>query len=182
MKKSVYYRIAAMRLYSYAIISLLAIFVFTTSVSAQHVFGYFNYDEVVKQLPNYDATMKQLDELKAKFKEETVRVEKDFNEKYEEFLEGQKEFPAIILQKRQTELQEMMEKNVAFKQEARRLYAKAKQEAMDSLRQVINKAVAEIGELHKYDFIMNADETSCPWVNPEKGVCLNKEILKVIRH
>ena len=96
MKKSVYHRIAAMRLYSYAIISLLAIFVFTTSVSAQHVFGYFNYDEVVKQLPNYDATMKQLDELKAKFKEETVRVEKDFNEKYEEFLEGQKEFPVYL--------------------------------------------------------------------------------------
>lgn len=165
-----------------SVISFLAVFVFATSASAQHVFGYFSYDEVVKQLPDYDATMKQLDELKAKFNEETARVEKEFNEKYEEFLEGQKEFPAIILQKRQTELQEMMEKNIAFKQEARRLYDKAKQETMDSLRQVINKVVVEIGEVHKYDFIINVDEASCPWVNPEKGVCLNKEILKILRH
>lgn len=151
------------------------------TASAQHLFGYFNYNEIVKQLADYTTVVSQLDELKHKFNEETKRVEKDFNEKYEEFLEGQKEFPPIILQKRQVELQEMMEKNVAFKQEARRLYAKAEKEAMDTIRHKINAVVAAIGKERKYAFIINADETTCPWINPEQGICLDDEILQRLK-
>lgn len=148
----------------------------STNCSAQQIFGFFSYSTVQEQLPEYQTIKQTLADLKAKFDAETSRVEKDFNEKYEEFLDGQKEFPTVILQKRQTELQEMMEKNMAFKQEARRLYRKAEKESMDALRQKINRIVAQIGQERKYAFIINIDENACPWVDPQQGVNLNKEI------
>ena len=45
-----------------------------------------------------------------------------FNSKYEEFLDGQRSYAKSILEKRQAELRELMEKNIAFKAEACLLY------------------------------------------------------------
>ena len=73
--------------------------------------GYFSYGELFESMPEYTIAQKQIEELKAKYEEEAVRVKNDFNKKYEEFLEGQKDFPLTILKKRQTELQELMNKN-----------------------------------------------------------------------
>ena len=62
----------------------------------------------------------KLSDLRAQYNAELQRVEQDFNTKYEEFLEGQREFPETILRKRQTELKELLERNIAFKNESRR--------------------------------------------------------------
>ncbi len=48
------------------------------------------------------------------------RATDEFNLKYEAFLDGLKDFAPAIRMKRQAELQELMEKNMAFKQEAAR--------------------------------------------------------------
>lgn len=82
-------------------------------------FGYLSCDSVLHSMPEYNAAMKNLKELKAKYDSEMKRVEDEFNNKYELFLEGQSDFAPSIRQKRQAELQELMEKNMAFKEEAR---------------------------------------------------------------
>lgn len=87
-------------------------------------FGYLSCDSVLHSMPEYNAAMKNLKELKAKYDSEMKRVEDEFNNKYELFLEGQSDFAPSIRQKRQAELQELMEKNMAFKEEARRLLEK----------------------------------------------------------
>ena len=81
-------------------------------------FGFLSYDEVMKAMPEYATMQKNLAELRAHYEAEQQRVEDDFNRKYEEFLDGQASFPKTILQKRQSELQEMLEKNIAFKKES----------------------------------------------------------------
>lgn len=153
-----------------------------SKAEAQHLFGYFSYDETLKSLPEYTEAQKKLTELKTQFEAEIKRVEDDFNNKYEEFLEGQKDFPAIILQKRQIELQEIMNKNIAFKQEAKQQYANAEKETMDSLKNKIYEAVKTIGKAHKYAFIINTDLDVCPWIDPTQGIDLNSEIHKQLQH
>ena len=79
--------------------------------SAQNVkFGYFSYAEVLASMPDKAIVEKNLAELRAKYDAETKRVENEFNAKYEQFLEGQRDFAPTILQKRQAELQELMKK------------------------------------------------------------------------
>ena len=148
---------------------------------AQHSFGYFSYDSILKAMPGYEEVQVSLAELKEKYDTETKRVEADFNSKYEEFLEGQKEFPSIILQKRQTELQEMMEKNVTFKREARRLYKQAVEETMAPIKAKLNEAIAAVGTARKYDFILNTDSNTCSWINKDKGDDITNEILKKVK-
>ena len=95
--------------------------------NAAFKFGYLSYETALKSMPEYAITEQKIADLRSQYEAETRRVEDDFNRKYEEFLDGQREFPKTILQKRQSELQELLEKNIAFKHKSREELAKAEQ-------------------------------------------------------
>ena len=87
------------------------------------VFAYLSYEQALKSMPDYGLVQTTLAKERAKYEAELKRVEQDFNLKYEEFLEGQRDFPQTILRKRQTELKELLERNVSFKAESRQALA-----------------------------------------------------------
>ena len=60
----------------------------TLAVGAQGLkFGYFSYDEVQASMDDYIIAKANVAALKDKYDAEIKRSEKDFNDKYEEFLE-----------------------------------------------------------------------------------------------
>lgn len=144
-------------------------------------FGYFSCDSVLHAMPEYNVAMKNIKELKAKYDSEMKRVEDEFNSKYELFLEGQSDFAPSIRQKRQAELQELMEKNMAFKQEARRLLEQAKQDALASLKKNIQATITRIGQQKGLAFIVNTDGGNMPYLNTIMGEDLNEEIIKALK-
>ena len=78
----------------------------TTAVAEQKpaaTVGYFSYGNIITGIPDYAIAQQQIEELRVKYEAEAERVKKDFNDKYEAFLEGQKDFPPTILKKRQTD-------------------------------------------------------------------------------
>lgn len=134
--------------------------------------GYFSYGEIFMSMPEYNIAQKQIEELKAKYEEEAIRVKNDFNKKYEEFLEGQKDFPLTILKKRQTELQELMNKNIAFKEESRRLMAQAEKEIYAPLHKRIQELLNQTGAELNLTLIVNTDADACPYINPARSINL----------
>ena len=107
------------RLMTLAFLLILHSSLFTLHSSAQMRFGYLSYSEVLQAMPDYATVKSNVAKLQGQFEDEMKRAEEEFNKKYEEFLEGQHEFAVSIRNKRQSELQDLMEKNMAFKQEAR---------------------------------------------------------------
>jgi len=132
-------------------------------------FGYFSFEQVFHTMPGYTIAKHNMDELRAKYDEETKRVETEFNTKYEEFLDGQRSFAKTILEKRQAELREMMEKNVAFKAEAARLLKEAEDEAYAPLKAKVNEAAQQIGKEKGFAFIINTDNNATPYLSAEMG-------------
>lgn len=144
-------------------------------------FGYFSYDEVFHTMPGYTIAKHNMDDLRAKYDAETKRAEDEFNVKYEEFLDGQRSFAPSILEKRQAEIRELMEKNVAFKAEAERLLQQAEKEAYAPLKRKINVALQRIGKAKGYAFILNTDSDATPYVDATMGediTALLKESVK----
>lgn len=156
---------------------LLMAVVLPFMAEAQVKFGYFSYEEAFRSMPEYAIVQVNLNDLKAKYDAETKRVEEEFNRKYEEFLEGQADFAPTILQKRQTELQELLKKNVAFKAEAARLLQQAEADAYAPLRERLSKVLKEIGEGNGYAFILNTDGDACPYIDPEMG----EDVLQMVK-
>ena len=143
--------------------------VMNAPVQAQR-FGYFSYKTVLQAMPAYARTRQSLSDLRNKYNAEMKRAEDEFNSKYEEFLEGQKDFAPSILVKRQAELRDLMEKNMAFKEQSKRLLTQAEQNAMAPLKASIMSAVDTIGKREGLSFVLNTDNDAVPYVDPSLGV------------
>ena len=144
-------------------------------------FGFLSHEAALQSMPDYTLVQKNLADLKAQYQSESKRVEDEFNRKYEEFLEGQREFPKTILQKRQSELQELMDKNIAFKQQGLAELARAEQEAMAPLRIKLIEALSKIGRERGYAFIVDTDQKALPFINPAMGEDINQTVQDALK-
>lgn len=142
----------------------------TTMTAPELKFGFVSYSALIEAMPEYATAMRRYTELEEKYAAETKRVEDEFNAKYEAFLEGQRDFPTSILNKRQAELQEILEKNIAFKSESKRLLAEAKAELMKPIKEKLSKVLSTIGKEMGLAFVINTDNDACPYVDPQKGI------------
>ena len=145
-------------------------------------YGYLSYDSVFKAMPEYATMQASMQTLRDKYEAEQKRVEDDFNKKYEEFLDGQASFPQTILQKRQSELQEMLDKNIAFKKESQRLLCKAECEAKAPLKERLAAVLAKVGEERGYAFILNTDGNVAPWLNSAMGEDISEVVKQLLNN
>lgn len=153
----------------------------TTAAQPVLRFGYFSFEQVFHTMPGYAIAKHNMDELRGKYDEETKRVETEFNSKYEEFLDGQRSYAKSIFEKRQAELRELMEKNIAFKAEAARLLKKAEEEAYAPLKAKMNAALQQIGKENGFAFILNTDNNATPYLSAELGVDITEALKEKIK-
>jgi len=159
---------------------VLPLYLFTflpLNASAQVSYGYLSYERAICAMPEYADMQSNIEQLREQYANETKRAEEEFNKKYEEFLEGQTTFAPAIYSKRQSELQELMEKNIAFKQEARRLLNSAEAAAIKPLKERLNGAIEKIAKERGFAFVLNTDGDACPYINPAMGVNIEDEVI-----
>ncbi len=144
-------------------------------------FAYLSYDKVMKAMPEYAAAMHNLESLKAQYDGEIKRTEDDFNNKYEEFLEVQNTLAPSIRNKRQVELQDLMNRGIAFKDEAERLLKQATGDALMPVRQKLDSELAKYGKAQGYAFILNGDNQALPFVNDTYGEDITEEMISKLR-
>ena len=138
-------------------------------------FAYFSYEKVLHAMADYAAATRSLDELKAKYDAETKRSVDDFNNRYEDFLEPS------ILRKRQAELEELMDRNIAFRKESERLLKKAEEDIYAPVCKKLNNAVREMGKERGYAFVLNADNNGLPYANTAMGEDITDALIAVLK-
>ena len=148
------------------------------SVVNEIIIGYLSYDSALVAMPDYAIVMKKMADTRTAYNEEMKRVENEFNTKYEEFLENRKDYPRTILLKRQTELQELLERNIAFKNEGRRDLRNQEKELMAPLRARLNEVVAEVAREQGLIIVVNTDADACPFIEPQMSVDLTEEVIR----
>jgi outer membrane protein len=148
---------------------------------AQSKFGYVSYMEMVKALPEYSIVVTHLDELQAKYEAEIARSEREFNQKYSDFIEEQHNFPENIRIKRHKELQELMEKSIAFKDEINRAMREARREMMQPLHDKVDEAVMKVCIDNKYDHVLNTDDRAYIAINPQSGNDITEQVKKELK-
>ena len=144
-------------------------------------FGFLSYEAALQSMPDYAKAQQKIETLKAQYQAETKRVEDEFNRKYEEFLEGQREFPKTILQKRQTELQELMARNIKFKENSRQELAQIEKETLAPLKIRLIELLGQIGRERGYAFIYDTDTNALPFLNPAMGDDLNQLVRNALK-
>ena len=142
--------------------------------------GYLSHDSILTAMPQYKFVEVEMDSLRQAYEKEMQRVEKDFNEKYEAFLEGRKDYPRTIMLKRQTELQQLLERNVKFKEQSRRELADIRKQKLAPLTKLLNDAIANVTQQQHLLVVLNTDSNACPFIDPEMSVDITHEVLRVL--
>lgn len=151
----------------------------TTAV--EPIVGYYSQHALLTAMPEYEAAEKSLQSLKAKYDAEAKRSADDFNAKYEDFVEGEKAFAPTIRMKRQQELEELIDKNIAFRNESRKLLDSARAEAMAPVELRLKNAVERVGRERGLAFIINTDGGTLPFANPEYCIDITNLIREALR-
>lgn len=164
-----------------SIILFIGVFLGISAQENTFRFGYLSYEGAIQSMPDYAIVQKKMKTLQEQYQAETLRVEDEFNRKYEDFLEGQREFPRTILQKRQTELQELMEKNIQFKEQGRQELADAEREALAPLRIRLIELLSTIGREKGFAFIYDTDTKALPFLNIDFGEDINQLVQDALK-
>jgi outer membrane protein len=138
--------------------------------------GYLSYDSILVNMPQYAIVEKQMSDMRQAYDKELKRAEEEFNEKYEAFLEGRKDFPRTILLKRQNELEQLLQRNVEFKQQSLKHLEQARQEAMAPLRQQLSQAIAQVAQNRKLAVVLNTDDNACLFIDPALSVDIDADV------
>lgn len=149
------------------ILTLAATLACCLALSAQARYGTLRYEALLRQLPEYARAQQELTTLREKYQAEASYNETAFKRQFAEFLQGQKDFPHSILLKRQRDLQDAMERGVAYRQAADSLLAQAEQDLLQPARRRLDAAIDSAASARGYDLVVNLDAAACPYVNPQ---------------
>lgn len=158
-------------------ISFILVCFWTLTASAQIRFGYLSYQKVISMMPEYKSTIEKLNSLKEKCNEEAKKSEDELERKYAEFLQGQREFPENILQKRQNELQQLINNGLMFRKETELLLRNAEQDMRREVENKLNQAIESVGQEQGLDIILNTDNNACPFINKSSGLDITHNVL-----
>ena len=147
------------------------------AVAQTSMFGYFRYNKVLEQMPEYAQVCTDYDELKKQCDAEIARNEEQLTRLYVAYLDGQNEFPEPILRKRQKELQELVDKSIAFREELQTWLVSARDSLFAPLCAKIDDAVARVCMHNNLAYIINLDEAGYKFINPTCGFDITNALL-----
>lgn len=145
-------------------IAFLLLLIAPVSVFAQK-FAYFRSMDVAVVMPEYAKAQTDIQAMQKTYEDEIKRTSDEFNKKFAEFQEEQKNLPQNILERRQKELQDLQEKGMQFQQDAQQQLQKAYTDMMDPIYKKLEDAMKEVGKAGGYTFVFDLNRTDIPYIN-----------------
>ena len=152
-----------------------------TAVAQQAKIGYFSYKAILEDMPDYVTAMLGVETLRKQYDEELKAASDEFNEKYELFLDQQSMLDEPIKQKRQADLQSLLDRNTQFRNQSMRLLRQAEQDALAPVKQKLNKAIQSVGYSGAFLLIVNTDSEACPYIDSNSAEDVTAKIKSYIR-
>lgn len=144
-------------------------------------FGYFSYRDVFTNMPGYAEAQSRVAALRETYQQELTRSKEEFTRQFGEFIDGQQTFPENILLKRQKELEQLMDGNLKFRDEARELLRQEEENTLAPLRQRLDNAITRLGMERGYAFILDTDNGAFPFVSGAVGTDVTADLLNMLK-
>ena len=160
-------------------IALVLMLALPMGVFAQNLkFGHINAQEIVSAMPEFAKAQSDIEALDKQLTSELQRTQEEFNKKYQEFQQAiaKDSLPANIAERRQKELQDMMQRQEQFQQDAQQQMQKAQNDAMAPIYQKLDNAIKAVGAAEGVIYIFDLARTSIPYVNESQSINLTNKV------
>jgi len=154
-------------------IALVMLLALPMGVFAQNLkFGHINAQEIITVMPEFTKAQNDIQNL------ELQRTQEEFNKKYQEFQQAiaKDSLPANIAERRQKELQDMMQRQEQFQQDAQQQMAKAQNDAMAPIYKKLDDAIKAVGAAEGVIYIFDLARTPIPYVNETLSINLTNKV------
>jgi outer membrane protein len=159
---------------------LLILLMLPLAAVAQVRFGYLNYSEVVQQVPQYKEAQKHYDELLKRCEQELVRNEEELTRNYVSFLDGQREFPELILRKRQKDLQDLVDRSIVFRDQVKKWLIQAHDSLFAPVNAIVDNAIARVCMHNELAYVIDIEKAGYLFVNPAMGYDVTMAVVNTI--
>lgn len=144
------------------------------------IIGCISSKTILQKMPQYKAVQSNMNALREQYEAEAQKSEHDFQQKFEEFMQGQKDFHKTILEKRQNELQNMLETNASFRLKVQKLLAEAEKEMTANVMTEMNEAINVAAEERGISIVFDTDGDSVPYMVKGLAVDLTNSVLSIL--
>lgn len=127
--------------------------------------GVFSYEECWNAMADVQKAKQEIATLREQYIAELKRAEADFNAKYEDFLDQQSKLATSIRQKRQAELQKIMEENLAFKAQSQQNLAATEEAKYAPLKEKLQQTIVHVAKTKGYNMVFNRDNNTVPYID-----------------
>ena len=160
-------------------IALVMLLALPMGVFAQNLkFGHINAQEIITVMPEFTKAQNDIQTLEKQLTAELQRTQEEFNKKYQEFQQAiaKDSLPPNIAERRQKELQDMMQRQEQFQQDAQQQMAKAQNDAMAPIYQKLDNAIKAGDAAEGVSYIFDLARTSIPYVNESQSINLTSKV------
>ena len=160
-------------------IALVLLLALPMGVFAQNLkFGHINAQEIVSAMPEFAKAQSDIEALDKQLTSELQRTQEEFNKKYQEFQQAiaKDSLPPNIAERRQKELQDMMQRQEQFQQDAQQQMQKAQTDAMAPIYKKLDDAIKAVGAAEGVIYIFDLARTSIPYVNEAQSINLTNKV------
>ena len=148
-------------------IALLMMLILPMGVFAQNLkFGHINAMEIVSAMPEYTKALGQ----------DLQRSQEEFSKKYQEFMQQKDSLPAVIAERRQKELEDMMQRQEQFQAKAQQDMEKANNDLMAPVYKKLDDAIKAVGAAEGVIYIFDMARTPIPYVNEAQSINLTPKV------
>ena len=128
-----------------------------TMVAQTLKFGTINTGEVLTAMPERAAAEQQLQDLTKRYEDEFVKLQEDFQKKYQEVQAMGDTVPETIKMRRYEELQAMDQRIQSFRQVVEQDLAKKQEELFIPIQQKLMDAINAVGCENGFTYIFDAN-------------------------
>ena len=128
-----------------------------TMVAQTLKFGTINTGEVLTAMPERAAAEQQLQDLTKRYEDEFVKLQEDFQKKYQEVQAMGDTVPETIKMRRYEELQAMDQRIQSFRQVVEQDLAKKQDELFIPIQQKLMDAINAVGSENGFTYIFDAN-------------------------
>ncbi len=141
----------------------------------------FSFEKCWQSMPGVAKINEEMKVLHSQYAAEMKRAETDFNEKYEDFLEQQSKLAPSIRNKRQAELQRILEENLSFKAKAQETLANTEAAKFAPLKEKVQQAIEKVAKEGGYNMVLNSDNNSIPFIDNVRIVDITNAIIAKLK-
>lgn len=141
----------------------------------------FSYEKCWEAMPEVTKVKAEIATLHDQYAAELKRAEADFNAKYEDFLEQQSKLASSIRNKRQAELQKIMEENLAFKAKSQETLASTEVAKLAPIKEKLQQVIEKVAKDGKYNMVMNRDNGTIPFIDNVRIVDITDAIIAKLK-